>query len=412
MNNYISQLSDRAGYSVFARCARLFRSKTTLKLLGIMSGVPGLKKVVRPKISDLKRPNILVVRCDVLGDIILTIPFLAALRHQFPKSHISILVAKTWVPLARQIKYVDEVLASPLQTNKWSAIANVFRAMFFGLKELRQHRFDLTLCPRWDSDYTDAFLLSFFSFAPLRIAFSESSTEWRRAANRGQDQLFTTIVTDTGVKHEATRSLFFLESLGLSSTININEVEFLCHEDRKAPINLPPGFDPIAVFPGVRDRSRQWPVENFVNSARLIASRHNVIFLALGTQAEANQCSEFCKALGESSINLCGKIDLVELPVLLKLCCAVLSCNSGGAHLAGILNVPVVAIFSHPMDGDPADPCSPDRFRPLGENVIVIQPESLSFKDNGKTSSLSFVTVERVAEAVNGILEKNPKCSR
>jgi len=360
-----------------------------------MLGIPNMGKKIVPNACDFSSANILVIRPDVLGDILLTIPFLVVLKRQCPGARITLAVTRPWVKFIERLQIVDEVIEFPLNSDQWRAISNVFRAIAFGSKILKKVKFDIVLCPRWDADLYDAHLVALFSHAPQRIAFFENATPWKTASNRGRDAFYTHVVTDQGTRHESARSLYFLEAIGLPALPLEDKISSISIRD-KVPlveIKIDPSWNGcplVGIFPGVQDADRQWPVENFIAAAKNIATNHPVRFLVLGTKKEAVQCERFCHEFPGLALNLSDKTDLMGLAGTVRQCSVVISCNSGGAHLAGVLEVPVAAIFQHPHGGDPENPSSPERFRPLGKNVRVLQP--------GMDNSTP-VTADQVTEA-------------
>ena len=373
------QWLDKAAYFLFTRVSNPLRSWKILSAFGRWMGVPNIGVPCEPSLTLTPHPRILIIRSDALGDFLLTLPFIAGMRACFPDAHLALLVAPAWQSFAAKFPMLDEVISCSLSTNRWEAIRNVARAIRFGCAELEPRKFDWAIVPRWDADFTDAYLLAFFSFAPVRIAFSEKSTAWRRVSNAGQDRFYTRLANDDGIMHESIRSLRLMEKIGLTMPSFPKEVLDSALEDigrtaAQDPIQLPTDLPKIAVFPSVLDPIKQWPVSRFVEMARLVQEKMKCRFVILGGRADLGRCREFAELCPAPVMDLCDRVPLSDLPGVLKQCGAVLSCDSGGAHLAGILNLPLVVIFSQTPDYDPAGVLSPQRFKPLGERVKIIQP--------------------------------------
>jgi heptosyltransferase-2 len=378
--------------------------------------VPNIGVSCAPTTTRGFKPRILIVRNDALGDLLLTLPFIAALRALFPDAYIALLVAPTWHSLMAKLQMVDEVLSCALSTEKWSAIRNVWRAIQFGRRELEPRKFDWAIVPRWDADFTDAFLLAFFSFAPVRIAYGEESTAWRRSSNAGMDGFYTCVLHDAGVVHESVRSVSLLEKMGfkvpeVQESILQTAIEDLRRPVSEQPIALPTDRPVVGVFPSVLDPVKQWPISHFVELAQQVHAERNSLFVVFGGRSDVQKCAEFTNACPFPVMNLCGLVALPDLPDVLRQCAAVLSCDSGGAHLAGIMNLPVVVIFSQTREYDSAGQLSPDRFKPLGQQVVVFQPSSEAAAQDEGRPPVAAVPVEEVAHAVLRILNKEPALS-
>lgn len=398
-------------YALYARFSRIWRSRTFLFGLGSMVGIPNVGKKILPQADNFSHSNILVLRPDALGDVILTIPFLRELKKRLPQARVTLAVAKPWKGLVDFLKIVDETVEFPLNADRWRASSNVFRALMFGMRTLKKRKFDLVLCPRWDADFHDAHLVAFFSYAPQRITFFEKASLWKAESNRGRDSFYTHVIPDAGIRHEAARSLYFLEAIGLGSFPGGCESDLISIADKVAPADLE--LDPswtgdklIGVFPGVQDPDRQWAVDNFIEAAKMILKRRQVRFLVLGTEKESVQCARFCQGLAGFALNCSDKTSLPQLARLLLQCSLVISCNSGGAHLAGALDVPVAVIFNYAFRVDPDNALSPERFRPLGKNVAVLEPPAWAHAAHFQESLSVSVTPGQVAEAASRLLDQ------
>jgi len=169
------------------------------------------------------------------------------------------------------------------------------------------------------------------------------------------------------------------------------------------------GSQLIGVFPGVQDGKKQWRPENFIECASLLLRHKPVRFLAFGTSQESGHCRQFCQALPGVSLDLSGKTGLPKLAGMLRRCSVVISCDSGGAHLAGALGVPVVVLFSHLPGADPDCSISPERFRPLGEQVVLLQPPPAKkdFMCQEGESPINLISPGQVAEAALGLISSN-----
>ena len=122
--------------------------------------------------------------------------------------------------------------------------------------------------------------------------------------------------------------------------------------------------------------AKRWPAERFIAAAREIQQRTNCFWLILGGKADLPLAETIHSAIASapSPLNLAGQTSLRELMAVLKLCCALLTNDTGPMHLAAALGTPVVVPFGSTapaltgpgLPGDPrhqllssAAPCSP-----------------------------------------------------
>ena len=123
----------------------------------------------------------------------------------------------------------------------------------------------------------------------------------------------------------------------------------------------------VAVAPGARWETKQWPPEFFARVMRSFADAHpGVHFLLAGSSGENPLAERILQAdPGLSCSNLCGRTSVGELVELIRNV-SLLFCNdSGPMHIAAMLSVPVVAFFG---------PTSPRLTGPYSQKSAVLQP--------------------------------------
>ena len=123
----------------------------------------------------------------------------------------------------------------------------------------------------------------------------------------------------------------------------------------------------VAVAPGARWETKQWPPEFFARVMRsFVASCPGVHFLLVGASGENALAERILQAEpGLSCSNLCGRTSVGELVELMRNV-SLLFCNdSGPMHIAAMLSVPVVALFG---------PTSPRLTGPYSQKSAVLQP--------------------------------------
>src|SRR5262245_45025773 len=143
--------------------------------------------------------NILVVRTDRIGDVILTTPALKALREKFRHSRISLLVSAATRELVDKNPYVDEVL-----TDHRQGVHQGFMGFWRLVGEIRRKKFDLAIVyhTKRRTNY-----LCFFADIPTRLGYRN---------NKGGFLLTHQVKDDrpSGKKHEADYCLDLLKVLG------------------------------------------------------------------------------------------------------------------------------------------------------------------------------------------------------
>lgn len=316
--------------------------------------------------------NVLVVKLDQIGDVIMASSFFRELRRNYPNATITAIISTGSYAVMRFCPYVDQTVpvpAAPLNIFAARRLAHSLRAKFGSP--------DLTIIPRYCVDLYGAGWISFFSGAPIRRAFSESATPRKSTVNRGADALFTDLVTPNGVRHEVNRNLDLLRHSGLNVTDDNLEVWYSEAEKREADSILAPtsikDVPLIAVGLGASQAKRMWPVERYADVCRKLHLATGAQFLVMGSRAETPLLDRFRQRLGDA-VAASGTVSLGTVAALFRRCSLFLGSDSAQKHIASAVGLPVVEVSCHPANGDPGGNNSPARFHAWGVAHIILQP--------------------------------------
>lgn len=312
--------------------------------------------------------NILIVRPDRLGDLVLTIPVIENIKQGLPKSRIAVLVSPALAGLARLVPSVDEVIP---YTGLWSAVP-----------ALRRGGFDVAVDML--ADYRiEGSLACLFSGAPKRIGF------------RGffKDCLFT----DTVAPGPARRSIadIDLEVLGpLGIPVAVRQPRLIIN----GVVKMSPPV--VIVHPGGHYPSQRWPAERFAALAGRIAERYEVRIAVAGGPADRDAVDTIIARLPRERVTtICGDIEGLARALAAA---ALLVCNnSGPLHLAAALGTPTVSTMG---------PTDPDLWWPQGKEQVVVRAD-LSCAGCGRGACgdhrcMAGISVDDMFRAVSTILDR------
>lgn len=358
--------------------------------------------------------NILVVRLDEIGDVVLNSPFLRELRRSAPAAHITLLVKPGTRNLVERCPHVDEVLTFDGSARGQLAALEVrARTWKMARKELWPQRFDLAILPRWDADYTHATFLAYFSGAAARIGFSESVNRVKQQINRGNDQLLTHALYDHAAKHEVEHNLDVLRALG--GEVHDTRLElWLAPEDEafaEKTVAAHVGARLVAFGVGAGARKRRWPVSRFVEIGRWLCGEMPTRIVVVGGAEDGLAAEKLERELGIAVFNLTGKATLRQTAAVMKRCELFIGNDAGPMHMAAAAGVPVIEICCQHRGGAPLDANSPTRFGPWGVESVVLQPEKAA-GNCGETCEAEMahcilgVSAEQVQEVVIQFLQK------
>ena len=336
--------------------------------------------------------NILMVKLSAVGDVIHTLPSLAALRKRYPGAHITWVVEEGASDLLAGNPCLDRVIVSRRKT--WASHIRKGRHLRETLKEiktflgdLRDRRYDLVI------DFhglLKSAVLVFLSSGKRRVGYDSLQELSGLFYNEKIDE-------DMG-KHAVLRYLDFVSHLGgdprnprfdiPEDEGNRTRVDQLLRQS-----GLAPGTPFFALNPVAYWKTKLWDSEKFGELCRRIADEMNIPVVLTGSQSDGILGD--IEALCPRSVNLGGQTTLKDLACLYRRSSLVITTDSGPMHLAAAVGTPTIALFG---------PTDPIRTGPFGENHIVIRknlPCSPCFlKKCDRMDCMREITVQEVLDAV------------
>lgn len=285
--------------------------------------------------------RILVRATNWVGDAVMSLAALHALRAANPQAHISIL-AKSWVAdLYGREPFCDEVIPYDVPPDR-RAIGPRWRVV----QDLKTRRFDAAVLLQ---NAFEAAAIVWAARIPVRIGYNRD----------GRGLLLTTAlpVPKSGEIH-AHQRFYYLELLKRAGLIGgySDDVESLLTGATEAAesgrrhfatlgINGPVlGVSPGAAYGG----AKRWLPDRFAESAVRLARTYGCSVAFFGSEAEAELCEAIAaqvKAQGVTSMNFSGRTTLREFINMAAACRLYLTNDSGPMHIASACGVPTVAVF-------------------------------------------------------------------
>ena len=263
-----------------------------------------------------------------LGDAVMSLPALRAIRHIFPHAHIAVVARPSVAELYDRESCIDEVI--PYSARGFSSR----RAFAAGL---RTHRFDCALLLQ---NAFDAALMTWMAGIPERIGYSRDARRW----------LLTRAipVPEPGEipRHERFYYLELLRRAGLmehfpeTSAIRLDAIPAARKAGLRRLAEWGIAGPVIGISPGAAYGSaKRWLPERFAETARTLSGP----VLVFGARSERELCARV--AAESNGRNLAGETSLREFIELASACRLFLTNDSGAMHVASALGVPTVAVF-------------------------------------------------------------------
>jgi ADP-heptose:LPS heptosyltransferase len=292
----------------------------------------------KTKDAEFGGKEILVIRTDNLGDLLLGMPILKHLRNSFMGYRIILLARKEWLSIVQTCPYVDEFI--PWDQKRYTR--NVFYRMGFA-RALRNHCVESAIYPAFSRDPLGDELISCCR-SSQKIAFAgdlDNISLKRKATN---DRYYTRLIQDPNFNvSEIDRNREFTQQI---TGKTIDPVDFqpeiwLTQSDRIAARKLleESGLDPsrhliIALFPGASWEGRLWPAGRYAELADRIADSYGAKIVICGASSDLQVSSEVQLRMHRQSINLAGKTRLRDLAALFERCALFIGNETGPLHVA------------------------------------------------------------------------------
>lgn len=341
--------------------------------------------------------NILIVKLSAIGDIIHTLPSLAALRRLYPGANITWAIEDASSDLISDHPYLDRVIVSHrkrwIRDLKKGRITKPIGEIKNFINDLRKRPYDLVI------DFHGLFksaLVVFLSSGKRRLGY-DSMQEF-------SGFFLNEKIPEDMNKHAVDRYLDFLQYLGADS----KEPEFLIpigqgNMDRVEELLQRNDIDKngrfVAVSPVALWDTKLWADEKFAGLCDRIAEDLKVRIIFTGT--ERDKLEHIQSRMRATSVNLGGQTTLRDLAYLYQRCALLITTDSGPMHLAAAMGTPVIALFG---------PTDPARTGPYGKGHVVIQRKlSCSpcfLKKCESMECMSGITIDEVFHAVREKLSR------
>ncbi len=292
-----------------------------------------------------------------VGDSIMTIPALRALRRILPDASITLAVRPGAKGIFSEVDFIDDVLVYDRR--------NAF-SVFGQVREWKKREFDLAVLFQ---NAFEAALIPFLAGVPVRLGYA---TESRQAMLTHPLPLPDWRST----KHEVFYYLYLITALEqmLFRTSTVCEgdpdVSLSISESRKSEASellrshgVAEEKSVVAICPGsINSRAKRWPTEAYAALAdRLIDDRRNVVLI--GSKDEIDVTNEVAKRMRHRPVVLTGKTTLDQITAVLGLVDLVVTNDTGPAHIAAALGCPTIVIFG------PTNPLTTRPFSPKAEII-------------------------------------------
>lgn len=326
--------------------------------------------------------NILIIDFGQLGDVVLSLPALGAIRKRFPKARLTAAVGKPGAEVVALSGFVDETLVVDRVALRDGFKPLSIIRLFKLVKDVREKKFDFVIDLH---SLSETNLLGFLSGAPKRL--------YSRRPGRSLDYLANfhprpPVETDHRKRHLIDRYLDVLIPLEIENAdrrpiLKARPSDAAVVERILVKAKADAGVPLVGLFPGAGHPSRRWPLEQFGSLADFLIRNDQVkVLVFVGPEERA-----FIKDIRQHfppSIVILDQLTISQLAAAQARLAAFVSNDTGPMHIASAVGTPVVLLL---------DKRAPESYLPQGDVHRVIY-----------NSVISDITVDEVYAATRSIL--------
>lgn len=292
--------------------------------------------------------KILAIRFARLGDVLLLLPALAALKEKFPDSRLVFLTGHRCAPIAEMCPFIDEVIAVDRIAMRdgpiWTAIARMARLT----RDVRRRRFDIVIDFH---SFRETNLLAWISGAPFRLGMKRYGTAyWGFCFNQPP-------VEEDKSLHVSEMFMKIVDRIPAAGNPQMHPAQW-------RPVLKVSGAiyqnQRLVLYVDAPVQDRIWPPERFAQLADLAIERWNADVLVIASPEQSIR-AETVRRASHYADRLTVKTDL-SLPQLVREIASarlLVSNDTGPMHIGPAVGVPTLGLFSVGY---------PEHFRPLGAN--------------------------------------------
>ena len=353
-----------------------------------------LEKVMR-KTAEVYREvitvkNILVIKISSLGDVILSVPSIRAIRKRFPEANIKVLVDVKFREIFDKCPYINEVITCDFK-NRDKNIGFLNLA-----SRLRSEDFDISIDLQ---NNRKSHLIAALSFIKERYGFNNGKLSFliNRKINLPNKPM-------DPVEHQGS-------VLGLLGITRLDKrIELWTTEDseswaekllQSSWLQKNHKLVAISLSASKKWKSKNWSINSMASLADLLAKKKEVRVVIIGAKENESDAKEFIKKVTCNPIDVVGKTSIPQLVSLLRRCDVLLTGDSAPMHIAAGCDLPFVAIFG---------PTDPKRHAPVCANKAILYKEmkcTPCYKPgcNKKNNCMSALKPEEVFDAIAKMME-------
>ena len=288
--------------------------------------------------------NILVIRADNMGDLLMSSPAIRALKETFD-CRITLLTSAMGNAIAPYIDVIDETIVADLP---WVKTPEPVKEKDIKLliNRLQKLEFDAAVIfTVYSQNPLPAAMLAYMAGIRKRLAYCRENPY----------HLLTDWVVEkepyTFIQHQVKRDLHLVKMIGADSQdeqikINFSENAKVHSLKRISAEGIDLEKDWVILHPGVSETKREYPQNLWIETGKLLRDELGVQILITGSANEKEICENLRQGIGQGSFSMAGIFSVEELIAAISQAPLLISVNTGTAHIAAATQTPVVVLYA------------------------------------------------------------------
>ena len=304
--------------------------------------------------------NILIIDFGQIGDVILSLPALKAVREKFPAANITAMIGKSGAEIIGISRFVDEKITVDRiklrDGKKLESIKEVLKIV----KDVRHRKFDFVI--DLHSLY-ETNLLGYLSGAKHRLYINRENRSLDFLANFQPKPPL-----ENKKLHLTDQYLNVLKPLGIENATRFVEIQPRKKDLQKIEYLLQTAQSKrVGLFPGAGNASRRWSLKKFAEAAQSLSKDKNLQTIVFLGPEEENLRVEVEEKFPTETIIL-DKLSLLEFTAALSGLSVLISNDTGAIHLGAIVGTPIVLVM---------DKRAPTTYLPLTGKIRVVNNDTI-----------------------------------
>jgi heptosyltransferase-3 len=303
---------------------------------------------------ELNNKTVLISRTDSIGDVVLTLPMCVWIKKTYPSSNIIFLGNTYTRPIIECLPQIDEII-------EWAEMEKMPESK--KIEFLKSKKIDVCI--------------HVFPKNEIATLVKKAKIETRvGTSHRAFHLLSCNIKLGFSRKnsqfHESQLNFELLRPFGIQELPTIDEISSWMKNFKPKDVSLPENTQKEIAKPTKKvilhtksqGSAMEWPIEKYAIVAdELLNKGFSVIFT--GTEKDGIYIRSFIPK-HENCIDTTGKLTLDQLINLISKCDTLVACSTGPLHLAGVLGLQTIGLYSSKR------PIHPGRWGAVGQNVHII----------------------------------------